>query len=199
MKKNFEIKIYNEDKIIVLCDQRKWEDYFETYENTKWNSDGIIIRKVELNKVEKLIKYLEKKEREKIVQYQSSEEESDDDDSYVYKKKSKPKSLPPPSTKKNIKKYNNCDPMKYYQSFVCKPADFKKLNNISSSKSTSTSSKSLSERSNNLNYSSSSYYSSSTDGFPSPETPRKQYSVDEILELLEKMNQRIIKLEKKLK
>lgn len=61
------------------------------------------------------------------------------------------------------------NPYEYYRSFNKKPVDFRRINNISDSESDS-------EDSEDLESSSSEYSESSSDGFPSPRTPRKRDS-----------------------
>ena len=99
-------------------------------------------------------------------------------------------------------KYNNTESLKlkeeYYKSFNCKPIDFNNELKVGGSK------KSIGS------LSSSSYGSSSSDGFPSPETPGKKCTDDEnddddddeldlefIIDKLHELEKRIMKLEKR--
>jgi hypothetical protein len=98
-------------------------------------------------------------------------------------------------------KYNNTESLKlkeeYYKSFNCKPIDFNNELKVGSGK------KSIGS------LSSSSYGSSSSDGFPSPETPGKkgedEYEDDDddeldlefIIDKLHELEKRIMKLEKR--
>lgn len=59
------------------------------------------------------------------------------------------------------------DPYQYYKSFNKKPVDFRRMNNISESES---------ESESDVESSSSEYSESSSDGFPSPSTPRRRDS-----------------------
>ena len=98
-------------------------------------------------------------------------------------------------------KYNNTESLKlkeeYYKSFNCKPIDFSSELKVGSKKSIGS-------------LSSSSYGSSSSDGFPSPETPGKKASDDDdddddddeldleyIIDKLHELEKRIMKLEKR--
>lgn len=59
------------------------------------------------------------------------------------------------------------DPYEYYRSFNKKPVDFRKMNNISEDES---------ETESDVESSSTEYSDSSSDGFPSPSTPRRRDS-----------------------
>ena len=73
--------------------------------------------------------------------------------------------------KKN--KYKNPDPKTYYQSFNSRPNDFMKIMNKDDDKEDD-------DDDDDEAYSSSSYNTSSTDNFPSPSTPGRQYTPTEI-------------------
>jgi hypothetical protein len=76
-------------------------------------------------------------------------------------------------------------PQTYYKSFASKPVDFKKIHDIDCDDSCSS-------------YSSSSYGTSSSDGFPSPETPGvKEYDSKELFEILSDLKHRVRNLERK--
>lgn len=190
---------YNSHSFIVICEKLIYEDFF-IHLDGEWNKDGFITKKENLHSIEKLVKYFNKHEQDILVNYNNKQ-------NYQQKKK-----------KKNDQEEN---PLKYYETFTLPFHEFKKVNKIvekednssllslssssqSSSSSTSSSSinskyfpKKLSKNSNNT-LSSSSYCSSSSDGFPSPETPKRYYSINDLLDMIKHLEKRIYILEKKI-
>jgi len=82
-------------------------------------------------------------------------------------------------------KYESEGIQTYYKSFASKPVDFKKIHDIEEDDTCSS-------------YSSSSYGTSSSDGFPSPETPGvKEYDSRELFEILTDLKNRVRSLERK--
>lgn len=96
--------------------------------------------------------------------------------------------------KKN--KYKNPDPKTYYQSFNSRPNDFMKIMNKDDDKEDDDED----DDDYDEEYSSSSYNTSSTDNFPSPSTPGRQYTsteIEEIFEYIKDLQKRVRILEQK--
>lgn len=197
---------FNNSKYIVLCDnEKKYEDFFLPIGGSwiKFEEDGKIISGYTIPKEnsKKMLKILEmitlrenarsRKEQNKYHRaFSDSEEEDDDDDNEEEKKSdySSEKSLSPKKkSNDNKKKYRRSDPKKYYKSFNNKPVDFKRINRIED------------EDDESDEYSSSSYDTSSSDGFPSPATPKRKrnYNIDNLLDTIENLTERINYLERK--
>jgi hypothetical protein len=181
-----EYKNYNDDIFIVLCnDKKKYGDFFEPL-GAKIHKDGFLISKEKRIQLDKIISFINIRENAKSRkeqtrfrrEYSESESSSTESD----------KETSPEITKKdNRGKYKKSDPKMYKNSFNSRPVDFKKV-----------------DRHNNYSddddYSSSSYDSSSSDGFPSPSTPGRKHSSQEIEKLrnvINDMQKRIKYLENK--
>jgi hypothetical protein len=181
-----EYKNFNDTFFIVLCnDKKKYGDFFEPI-GAKIHKDGFLVNKEKRNQLDKIISFINIRENAKSRkeqtrfrrEYSDSESESSDET----------------STEEEIKpvrrsKYKKSDPKMYKKSFVTNnhPVDFKKVDR-----------KNCSDVEDD--YSSSSYDSSSSDGFPSPSTPGRKYGHREIEELhtvINDIQKRIKKLENK--
>jgi len=178
-----EYKNFNDDFFIVLCnDKKKYGDFFEPI-GAKIHKDGFLVNKEKRIQLDKIISFINIRENAKSRKEQTrfrrecSEGESENDNDT---------SSPEITKKDNRGKYKKSDPKMYKNSFNSRPVDFKKVdrNNYS----------------DDDDYSSSSYDSSSSDGFPSPSTPGRKHSSQEIEKLrnvINDMQKRIKFLENK--
>jgi hypothetical protein len=178
-----EYKNFNDDFFIVLCnDKKKYGDFFEPI-GAKIHKDGFLVNKEKRIQLDKIISFINIRENAKSRKEQTrfrreySEGESE----------SESETSSPEIKKDNRGKYKKSDPKMYKNSFNSRPVDFKKV-----------------DRNNNYSddddYSSSSYDSSSSDGFPSPSTPGRKHSSQEIEKLrnvINDMQKRIKFLENK--
>ena len=175
-----EYKNFNDDFFIVLCnDKKKYGDFFEPI-GAKIHKDGFLVNKEKRVHLDKIISFINIRENAKSRKEQTrfrreySEGESD----------SESETSSPEITKKdNRGKYKKSDPKMYKNSFNSRPVDFKKVdrNNYS----------------DDDDYSSSSYDSSSSDGFPSPSTPGRKHNreIEELHSVINDMQKRIKFLE----
>ena len=188
---SLEYREFNNHNLIVFCEIRnKYEEFFETI-GGKWFSGndeekktGFINPKENKRHLLKILEMIKIRENAKSRKNQNkyhravsdSEDDSDDEESEHDVKE----------FNENKKKYRRSDPKKYYKSFNNKPVDFKKINRIESDEESD-------------EYSSSSHGSSSSDGFPSPGTPRRRrnYNIDDLLDTIEDLTERVKYLEKK--
>ena len=177
-----EYKNFNDDFFIVLCnDKKKYGDFFEPI-GAKIHKDGFLVNKEKRVQLDKIISFINIRENAKSRKEQTrfrreySEGESDNAESEI--------SSPEITKKDNRGKYKKSDPKMYKNSFNSRPVDFKKV-----------------DRHNNYSddddYSSSSYDSSSSDGFPSPSTPGRKHSNQEIE--LDKLRNVINDMQKRIK
>ena len=169
-----EYKNFNDDFFIVLCnDKKKYGDFFEPIGATM-HKDGFLIKKEKRNQLDKIINFINIRENAKSRkeqtrfrrEYSESEASNSEEEDETSSTEENDKDIPPRRSK-----YKKSDPKMYKKSFVSRPVDFKKV-----------------DRNGNYSddedeYSSSSYHSSSSDGFPSPSTPGRKYSNREIEEL----------------
>jgi hypothetical protein len=180
---------YNDDSLIVFGNRNKFQRNMNVI-GGRWNSrkDGWIVPIINKNKLDNFISSLKKSDdehvdtRKKYHREDSEVEDSDEEETVTESKKnvsresSHDRKLRDNHAKR---KYGNHDPMvynrpivdggvhdenpySYYKSFNKKPVDFRKEHDISDS-----------EDSEDLE-SSTDEDSSSSDGFPSPGTPRKR-------------------------
>ena len=182
-----EYKNFNDDLFIVLCnDKKKYRDFFEPI-GAKIHKDGFLINKEKRCQLDKIINFINIREnaksRKEQTRFRREYSESSASENENETETDKENDIPPRRSK-----YKKSDPKMYKKSFVSRPVDFKKV-----------------DRNGNCSdkedeYSSSSYHSSSSDGFPSPSTPGRKYSNREIEELygvINNLQKRIKYLENK--
>lgn len=168
---------YSKESFIISCNKEKHQDFIETLEGV-WTSDnsGYIVKKEKESQIVKILNYLNMLENAKPRKFQTKYHREDSEDEYEEKE-----------TKVSSKKYSKPDPMTYYKSFSSKPVDFAKIH-----KRTTEDSDEDSE------YSSSSYATSSSDGFPSPSSPKKN-QLGQLVEVITRLEKKVDKLESKFK
>ena len=174
------MKRFDNTFLIVLCDTKKYKDFFEPL-GSKTHKDGFLVNIEKENQLHKILSFIEMKESGKSRKNQSKFHREYSDDEYEEKKD----------------KYRKSVPKAYYKSFNSRPIDFKKINNVKETDELSDD-----YDSDETEYSSSTHHSSSTDNYPSPATPHKTYDSNDIEEILKQINdlkKRVLILEMKQK
>lgn len=169
------IKQYDSRFLIVLCDTSKYKTFFEPL-GAKIHKDGFLVDREKENHLHKIISFIEMKEKGRSRKKQMKFHRECSDDEYERTKE----------------KYKKSDPKAYYKTFNSRPVDFKKINKVKEDDDSDDYDSETSE------YSSSTHNSSSTDNYPSPATPRKTYSRDDIEDIykqLGELKKRILILE----
>ena len=171
-------KTFDKDYLIVFSDEKhNIGDFMGNVEGIYSNKEGgYIVPKANEKALIKITNYMNT--IEKSASTKDRHKKYHKEDEYIEEKH-----VDIPSTTQK-KKYKEKDPLIYYKSFSSKPSDFNKLHKVDDSE--------------NEYYSSSSCDESSSDGFPSPDSPKKKHNLDDIVSYITSIDKRLTKIEKML-
>lgn len=190
------LSILNDDFIALDCPKEEFEDYLGIL-NGKWVSlkhetnDRYIVPRSKEREAQKMVSFLNLTFARK---YKSRAEEKKTDHINEYEAYYKTFDSKPSKFKKDIEE-------KKSESKISKDESESEVETSEdeddkTSYDTSSSSERKHSRSSSSNYySSSSYASSSSDNFPSPGTPRKKYTEEDLIKQIETMGKRLRRVE----